>query len=76
MGLSSRLLVLVLASLTLLIGFFVTFSLTSGKISPSELFTKIEISTDLYLWFGVVLLIGILIFGVLLSLKQHLFKTV
>jgi len=76
MGLASRLLVLILASVTLLIGFFVTLSLKSGETSPSELFTKIEISTDLYLWFGVVLLIGILIFGILLSLRQHLFKTV
>ncbi|NIM47314.1 MAG: hypothetical protein GTN40_04115 [Candidatus Aenigmarchaeota archaeon] len=74
MSLASRLLVLILASLTLLIGFLVTFSLMSGKLSPSQLFTKIEISTDLYLLFGTLLIIGILIFGFLLSLKQHIFK--
>jgi len=75
MSLTSKLLVLILVSLTLLIGFLVTFSLISGKLSPSELFTKIEISTDLYLLFGILLLMGILIFGILLSLREHLFKT-
>jgi len=75
MTLASRMIVLILISLTVLIGFFVTFSLISGKLSYPELFTKIEISTDSYLLFGILLLIGILIFGILLFLKEHLFKT-
>jgi len=77
MGLGSKLLVLILIFFTLIIGFFVTFSLISDKITPSELFTKIEkieISTDLYMLFGIILILGFLIFGILLSLKQHLFK--
>jgi len=55
MSLASRILFLILAPLTLVIGFLVTFSLMSGKISPSELFTKIEIFTNLYLLLGIFL---------------------
>jgi predicted MFS family arabinose efflux permease len=74
MSLASRLLVLILASFTLVIGFFVTFSLISGKESPFELFTKIEILKNLYLLFGILLIIGIIIFGVFLFFKEHFLR--
>jgi hypothetical protein len=75
MNLASRSLVLILISLTLLIGFFVTFSLISGKMKYSDIFTKIETGMDWYLWLGIFILIGIFFFGIFLSLKQRILHT-
>ncbi len=64
--------VIILASLLLLTGFLVTFSLMSGKMKPFDLFPKIEALTNNYLLMGAVVIATILIFGIFLVVKERL----
>ena len=72
MGLASRFVIMILVPVTILIGFIVTFSLMSGKEKPFDLFESVKILTNNYLIIGFIILIGIVFFGFLLSLRQKL----
>jgi hypothetical protein len=70
MNLATYFSVIILASVLLLTGFLVTFSLISGKLRPFDLFPKIETLTNNYLLMGVIVLAAIIIFGTFLFLKE------
>ena len=70
MGLASKLTLMIIAPITILIGFIVTFSLISGKEKPFDLFSKVEILTNNYLLIGVFIFLGIIFFGFFLFLKD------
>jgi hypothetical protein len=72
MGLASRFVLLIIIPITILIGFTITFSLISGEQKPFDLFNKVEILTNNYLLIGALILVGIVFFGFLLSLKEKL----
>lgn len=70
MGLASKFMLMIIVPITILIAFSITFSLISGKEKPFDLFNKVEYLTGNYLLMGVFILLAIVLFGLLLFLKE------
>jgi hypothetical protein len=70
MGLYSKMLVYVLASIALIVGILFTFTLVTGISKPFEFFSKIQLSISIYLLVGILLLAAILIFGIFIFFKE------
>jgi len=73
MGLASRFMLMIIAPITILIGFIITFSLINGKQKPLDLLNNVEALTTNYLLMGALILVAILFFGFLLFMKERLF---
>lgn len=75
MGIASRFMLMIIAPITIMIGFLVTFSFIGGKLNPFDLFDKIKTLTGDYLLIGVFILLGIIFFGFFLFLKEKFLGT-
>jgi hypothetical protein len=72
MEMFAKLIVFVMAFVTLTIGTLVTFSYVKGISDPLEFFSKIQMPADMYMIAGLIVLAIVIIVGALIFLKERI----